>query len=178
MTGRKDNFDAEETFISKSQRKREAHELKSLAVKLIGLSAARLAKVPLDEQIREAVDDARLIRSNVARKRQLQYVAKLLRRIDASEIIETIESFNNQSRQQTAGLHRCETWRDFLLESGDTALGQLIEQRDDIDIQAVRQLQRNAQREMKAGKPPASARALFRLLRELDSATPLPVTQV
>lgn len=178
MTSRKEPEVDDSGIISKSQRKRDANELKSLALRLIGLNASQLAQVPLDEQIREAVDDARQIRSNVARKRQMQYVAKLLRRIDASDIIASIDSFNNESRQITARQHRSEAWRDYLLESGDAALGQLIEHRNDIQAQAIRQLVRNAQRERKTDKPPASARALFRLLRDLDMTAPLPTLQV
>lgn len=177
MSGRKKNVVEDLEIISKSQRKRDAHELKVLALKLIGLRASQLAKVPLDEQIREAVDEARQIRSNVARKRQMQYLAKLLRRIDASEIFAALESFNSNSRQDTARQHRSETWRDFLVGSGDVALEQLIDQRQDIDVQAIRQLVRNAQRELKTEKPPASSRALFRLLRDLDMKAPLPAVQ-
>ena len=160
--------------ISKSQRKRDAKELKSLASELIGLSNARLAAVPLEDSIREAVEDARQIRSHVARKRQLQFLAKLLRRTDATEIIEAMEAFHDAARQLTARQHRSEAWRDHLLESGDSALGALLDQRLDADAQAMRQLIRNAHRESDKGKPPASSRALFRLLRDLDEKAPLP----
>jgi len=174
MNRRKEKVSAEPGVVSKSQRKRDAQELKSLAGQLIGLSKARLAQVPLEGPVREAVEEARQIRSHVARKRQLQFIAKLLRRTDATEIFESIESFNNEARQLTARQHRSEAWRDFLLESGDTALGQLLEKHHKADAQAIRQLLRNAHREAQKGKPPASLRALFRLLRDLDEMTPLP----
>jgi ribosome-associated protein len=174
MSRRKEKVSDEPGIVSKSQRKREAQELKSLAGKLIGLSKARLMQVPLEGAVREAVEEARQIRSHVARKRQLQFIAKLLRQTDATEIFESIEAFNTEARQLTARQHRSETWRDFLLESGDVALGQLLEKRHDADAQSIRQLLRNAQREVQLGKPPASLRALFRLLRELDEMTPLP----
>jgi len=168
----------DDEVISKSQRKRDAQELKFLAVKLIRLSSSQLAQVPLDDQIREAVDQARLIRSQVARKRQMLYLAKLLRRIDAPGIFETLESFDNDARHLTARQHRSESWRDFLLESGDVAVGQLLDHRPDTDAQALRQLVRNTWRELKAEKPPASSRALFRLLRDMDVIEPLPPIQV
>lgn len=177
MDRRKDNPADETEVVSKSQRKRDALELKTLASTLIGLDAASLARVPLDDSIREAIEDARKFRSNAARKRQLQYAAKLLRRIDPVEIIETIESFELAARQLTARQHRCEAWRDFLLESGDEALGILLEQERAVDIQAIRQLIRNAQREARQNKPPASSRSLFRLLRDLDKDKPLPPVQ-
>jgi len=174
MARGKEKIGEEPEFISKSQRKRDAQELKSLASELIGLSKARLAKVPLEDSIREAVEEARQIRSHVARKRQLQFLAKLLRRTDPTEIIEAIESFRDGARQLTARQHRTEAWRDYLLESGDSALGVLLDQRLEADAQAIRQLIRNAQRESSRGKPPSSSRALFRLLRDLDEKAPLP----
>ncbi len=86
MARRKEKIDEEVEFVSKSQRKRDAKELKTLASKLIKLKPVRLAQVPLDGSIREAIEEARQIRSNVAGKRQLQFIAKLLRRTDATEI--------------------------------------------------------------------------------------------
>jgi len=160
--------------VSKSQRRREALEVKSLASRLITLNASRLAAVPLDEQLRAEIDRARSIRSNVARKRQLQYVAKLLRRNDLDPILDTLDSFDNEAKQLTARQHRVEAWRDLLIESGDAAVGALIELRRDADAQAIRQLLRNAQRETQKNKPPAAARSMFRLLRELDETEPLP----
>jgi len=174
MARGKEKTGEEPGIISKSQRKREAQELKSLAAELIGLSKARLERVPMEDSIREAVEEARLIRSHVARKRQLQFIAKLLRRTDPGGIFEAMEAFNNAARQLTARQHRSEVWRDFLLESGDSALGQLLDKRFEADAQAMRQLIRNAQREAAKGKPPSSSRALFRLLRDMDENAPLP----
>ena len=164
--------------VSKSQRRREALEVKSLAARLIALNPSRLAAVPLDEQLRDEIDRAKTIRSNVARKRQLQYVAKLLRRSDPEPILDTLDAFENEARQLTARQHRSEAWRDRLVESGDPAVGALMELRRDADAQAIRQLVRNARREAQKNKPPAAARSLFRLLRELDETQPLPPVPV
>jgi ribosome-associated protein len=174
MNGRKKKILGESEIISKSQRKRDAQELKSLASELIGLSSSQLANVPLDTNIREAVQEARKIRSNVAGKRQLQFIAKQLRRIETKSIRETIDSFQNKARARTSRQHLVENWRDFLLESGDTALGKLLEQRHKADGQAIRQLIRNAQHEASSGKPPAASRALYRLMRDMDENEPLP----
>lgn len=160
--------------VSKSQRRRDALEIKTLALELINLSQSRLGQVPLDETVRDAIMDARQIRSNVARKRQLQYVAKLLRRDDPEPILLALDKFHGEAREITGRQHRSEAWRDFLLEAGDTAIGELIKHRADTDTQAIRQLVRNAAREATRNKPPASARSLFRLLREMDQVEPLP----
>jgi ribosome-associated protein len=174
MTESKENFDDTPALSSKSQRRREALETRSLAAKLISISPARLAQVPLDGQLRAAIDEARQIRSRVARKRQMQFVAKLLRRIDQEPITLAIEAFDMDARQLAARQHRSEAWRDHLLDAGDAAVGELAEQRRDADAQTIRQLIRNARREAERNKPPAAARRLFRVLRAMDEAEPLP----
>lgn len=171
---RKENFSAEETVASKSQRRREALELKALASELIKLAPARLGRVPLEDDLREAIHEAREIRSNVARKRQLQYVAKLLRRTDTEAIFQALEAFASDARRITGRQHRSEAWRDYLLERGDAAIGELMNLRTDVDSQVLRQLVRNARKELEREKPPASARSLFRTLRDMDEQEQLP----
>lgn len=160
--------------VSKSQRKREAHEVRDLASELIAMGDAHLRRIPLDEDVRRAVHDARRIRSHAARKRQLQYLAKLLRREDVEPIADAIEGFHAEARQLTARHHRAEAWRDHLLAHGDEALSELMEARADLDPQPIRQHVRKARRESESDQPPAAARALFRVLRDLDQAAPLP----
>jgi ribosome-associated protein len=174
MTESKENIDEAAALTSKSQRRRDALEVKSLASRLIGLSPALLAQVPLDETLRAAIGEARHIRSNVARKRQLQFVAKLLRRDDQDPIRQAMEAFGADARQLSGRQHRAEAWRDQLVETGDSAIGELLRQRHDVDAQPLRQLMRRARQEAEAGKPPAAARALFRMLREMDEFEPLP----
>jgi ribosome-associated protein len=174
MAESKENMNGAESVISKSQRRRDALEHKALAARLIGLSPAQLAGLPLDDRLRVEIESARVIRSNVARKRQLQFVAKLLRRGDPQPLLDALEAIDDDARHLNARHHRCEAWRDQLLQSGDTAVGALLERRRDADAQAIRQLIRKAQREALKAQPPAAARALFRLLRELDESEPLP----
>jgi len=121
-----------------------------------------------------AVQQARAFRSHGARRRQLLYLAKLIRRNDPSPIIEAVEGFHSEALALTGRQHRSEAWRDFLLEHRDTALGVLLKQRAGIDVQSLRQLIRNAAHELNAGKPPAASRALFRALRDMDVEQPLP----
>ena len=172
----KENLDGTADPVSKSQRRRDALEVKSLAARLIATTPALLARIPLDETTRTAISEAQRIHSNVARKRQLQYVAKLLRRVDAEPILQALQDLEQEGRQATARQHRAEAWRDRLLEDGDPALGDLIRQRRDSDAQAIRQLIRTARQEAARGRPPAAARRLFRTLREMDEREPLPAT--
>jgi ribosome-associated protein len=170
----KENLGETNKEPSKSQRRRDALELKSLARELIAMSPSRFAHIPLDETVRAAVEEARRIRSHVARKRQMQFVAKLLRRSDAEPIMQALEELEHDARQVTARQHRAEAWRDHLIESGDAALGDLMRQRQGADTQAIRQCIRQARKEASRNRPPAAARALFRLLRAMDEAEPLP----
>ena len=165
---------ADDEPVSKSQLKREAQALRSLADELAELPPSQLGKVPLDDDVLQAIKLARTLRSHGARRRQLQYVAKLIRRTDASGLIEALEQLKLEAQGLTAQQHRIEAWRNRMLEEGDSALGELLQQRPGLDIQALRQLIRNGQHERKAGKPPAAARALFRTLRELDQDEQLP----
>lgn len=166
--------DSEPESPSKSQRRRDALEVRSLAARLIALPPSVLAKLPLDEELRAAIGQARAIRSNVARKRQLQFVAKLMRREDPEPIRDALDALDAGARQLTARQHRVEAWRDRLLGEGDAALTDLLARRPGAEAQPLRQLIRQAARETAAGKPPAAARALFRQLRELDELEPLP----
>ena len=159
--------------ISKSQRKRDAHELLDLAKKLISMPEARLKKLPLDDDLREEVDFARSIRAHGARKRQLMTVGKMLRQRDTDELMDLVNNFNQKNRQVNARFHHIEAWRDRLIEGNDQDLSKLLDQTPDINVQTLRQLIRNAKKEAKLGKPPAASRKLFKLLREADEQSPL-----
>jgi ribosome-associated protein len=167
--------------VSKSQLKREALSKKSLASDVIALGKKQFADAPLDEDLREEFVAARKITAHVARKRQLMFVAKKLRNTDTTEIEQYLATLQQDASQITLRHHRAEAWRDRFLAAGnsgdpnnDHALAEFLEHRPDADRQALRQLIRNARREHAAGKPPASARALFRMLRDMDGVDPLP----
>jgi ribosome-associated protein len=159
---------------SKSQRKRDARALFELGRALVALDPASLQNLPLERGLREQLEFARGLKANVARKRHLQYIAKLLRRTDTGPIAAAIEATRLESRRQASRHHRVEAWRDCLLTTGDQALTALVGERPETDPQPLRQLLRKARREATAEKPPAAARQLFRLLREMDQADPLP----
>jgi ribosome-associated protein len=169
----KENHDDNE-MASRSQLKRDAHAIKSLASELIKLKPSQLAKIPLEDDLLEAIQEAQGMNSHGARRRQLQYSAKLIRRIDTDAITEALDRLKSGSKRLTAGEHRVESWRDHLLENGDAALAKLIQGYSELDAQTIRQLVRNAQREQKLGKAPLSARKLYRLLRQLDNQQTLP----
>ena len=160
--------------ISKSQRKREAHELLELAKKLISMPESRLNSLPLDSDLREEVGFARSIRAHGARKRQLMTVGKMLRKRDNEALLDAVDNVDQKNRQAHARFHQIEAWRDKLIEDDGQALSELLDQDPAINVQTLRQLIRNAKKEAKLGKPPAAARKLFKLLREADEQSPLP----
>ncbi|NNE06250.1 MAG: DUF615 domain-containing protein [Xanthomonadales bacterium] len=145
-----------------------------LCRELVALTPRALDALPLEADLLREIEFARSIRSNVARKRQLQFVAKMMRSRDVSPITDALASLNNDARQLTERHHRAETWRDRLIEGGDPEVAGFLQAYPFAEAQALRQLLRNAQRESRLGKPPASARKLFRMLRDLDSEAPLP----
>ena len=152
---------------SKSQLKRDAQDLRRLGDRMVAMKAEELASLPLPERVREAVMEARAMRSHGARKRQSMFIGKLLRDTDVARRDEA-------ARGLVASHHRVEAWRDRLLEDGDSALATLLDQRPGTDAQPLRQLLRTALREQADGRPPAAARKLFRALHALDRETPLP----
>ena len=155
---------------SRSQRRREALEVLELAQRLMETGEAQLAKLPLDEDLRALVRDSQRITQQIARKRQTQFLAKQLRkRIDQLDPIRAaLDHDKDQSRRETAALHRLEQWRERLLEGGDDALTQLLAEFPQADRQQLRQLVRNALAERKANRPPHAFRELFRVLREMS----------
>jgi ribosome-associated protein len=160
-----------QTPVSKSQRKRDAKALQELGEALVDLSAEQLQRIELPASVREAVTLAQGIRQHGGRKRQIQYIGKLLRSLDAEPIRAALETLEGRSREAAARHHRLERWRDRLLEEGDGAVAELMEVMPSADSQHLRQLVRNARREAAAGQPPRAARSLFRYLRDLDDAT-------
>jgi ribosome-associated protein len=160
--------------ISKSQRKRDAHELLDLGKKLISMPESRLKRMPLDEDLRREVVFARSIRSNGARKRQMMTVGKMLRLRDNDELIDAVNDVSQKNRKDNARFHQVEAWRDRLIEGGNEALSELIGKYPEVNAQTAGQLIRNANKELKLGKPPTASRKLFKILREANDQTPLP----
>jgi len=150
---------------SKSQRKREVAALQSLGARLVALDAAQLARVPLPESLREAVAAAQRIRAHGARRRQLQYVSRLMRQVEPGPIECALDDLCGGSRAAVARMHGCERWRQRLLDD-DGALTELLREHPTADAQALRALIRGARRERDGAQPPKHTRALYRWLRD------------
>lgn len=159
-------------YISRSAAKKEVQAITSLGVTLSELSVAELDQIPLSSTLKKAVTDAKAITSFNAKKRQIQYLGKLLRNEDYDAIGDALKRLQDKHKQSVHVAHQCELWRDRLLTEGKTALSEFIALFPEQDIQQLRQLIRQAQKEQRENKPPASARKLFRWVREqMESAS-------
>ncbi|MFW0700435.1 ribosome biogenesis factor YjgA [Pantoea sp. R13S299] len=161
--------DEEIIWVSKSEIKRDAEELKRLGAELVELGKNSLDKIPLDERLRAEVELAQRIKKE-GRRRQLQLIGKLLRSIDVEPIRVALDKLNNRHNQQVALFHKLEMLRDRLIEQGDEAMSDVIALYPEADRQQLRSMIRNAQKEKTGNKPPKSARQIFQYLRELAEA--------
>ena len=167
MTDTEDNsFDDRPEPPSKTKRKQEMHALQDIGEQLVGLNKDRLAQINLPETLLDAVIEAKRLTGHEARRRQMQYLGKLMRSVDEEPIRAKLDEWNNVTRVQAAKFHSLERWRERLLTE-EKALSDLVAEYARADIQQIRTLIRNAQKEAAAGKPPKSSRALFKLLREM-----------
>lgn len=154
---------------SKSQRKRDMHELQGLGSALVGLSAERLARIEMPDLLRSAVREAQRITRHEARRRQMQYIGRLMRDTDATPIREALDALNGTSAAENARLHKLERLRERLLED-ESVLAEIAAEFPGADLQRLRALRRNTLKEREQAKPPRSFRELFRVLRDLTES--------
>lgn len=157
--------------LSKTRRKKDMHALQELGEALVALTASQLARIELPERLADAVAQARRISGFEARRRQMQYIGKIMRDVDSTAIAEHVARIRDDRRQDNARHHDVERWRDRLIAE-DAAQQELRSAMPGIDMQQVRSLVRNARNEQARGQPPKSARALFRLLRDVMQPAP------
>ena len=174
MAHHKYHHDDEEDFgPSKSELKRASKALQDLGAELVELGKERLAKVPIDEDLRDAVKDYQRFTAHEARRRQLQYIGRLMRNVDPEPIRAALDAFKGVSAVETAKMHRLENLRTQLLED-EKVLHTIAETYPGADLQQLRVLRRNALKEKEQNKPPRAYRELFRVLREIDEGATTP----
>lgn len=161
-------FDPTTLPPSRSQRRRDALDVLDLAARLVALTPSQLREVPLDDSLLEAIRLAQRISAHIAHKRQVHYLAKLLRpREDLDAIRIAVDKPLEMRRQETAHLHLLEDWRKRLLDDGDEALGELVERYPAADRHRLRQLLRQAHVERRENRAPSAFRTLFQELKLL-----------
>jgi ribosome-associated protein len=160
----------DEPELSKTRRKKDMHALQDLGEKLVELTSAQLANLELPERLADAIEQAKRVPGFEARRRQMQYIGRLMRAVDAAPIAARIAA-QQMSRQRENARHKdAERWRDRLL-ADESALTELTRAHPGLDTQQLRTLIRNVRKEQAQGRPPHAARALFRALRTLIDST-------
>jgi ribosome-associated protein len=150
--------------ISKTERKRQMTALQDLGEVLADLSKERLAQVPMSEYLRDAIKEYKRLSANEARRRQMQYIGKIMRGEDIEPIQEKIKQFHGSSAAETAKLHLIERLRNQLIEKDD-AITMFLEKYPHADVQQIRTLVRNTRKEFELKKPPKSFRELFQAIK-------------
>jgi len=143
-------------------------ELQDLGEELVTLSTDRIKKINIPEDLRDAVRAAqRMTRHDEARRRQMQYIGKLMRNVEVEPIREALALVRGESASETAKLHRLEQLRSTLL-ADEKVLHEIATRYPSVDLQHLRSLRRAAVKEHEQNKPPRSYRAIFQLLKDLE----------
>ncbi|MCV2403066.1 DUF615 domain-containing protein [Marinomonas sp. C2222] len=164
-------FDNEEDIPkSKTQIKREVEALQELGKKLLSLSKNQLKKVEMSEPLREAIAEAERIKHREASRRHLQYIGKVMRTEDHEAIAQRIALFDSTSAAYNKLFHQLEIKRDTLIgEHSKEALSQYLAENPNVeDIQLLRQLIRQSQKEVSQNGNSTNRKKLFRFLREAE----------
>ncbi len=143
--------------------------LQKLGEELVNEARDRVKRVPMPEDVRDAILECQQIRDHEGRRRQLQFVGKKMRTLDEEEVAaiqRTIDSWKGLSKADTANMHAMERRRDKLL-TDDKALTVLLSENPELDVQHLRTLIRNARKEQAENKPPKAYREIFQILKEI-----------
>ncbi|WP_394781755.1 ribosome biogenesis factor YjgA [Undibacterium sp.] len=165
-------FEQEYERPSKSQLKREMTALQKLGQELVEQPRDRVKRVPMPEDVRDAILECQQIKDHEGRRRQMQYVGKKMRTLDEEEIAaiqRTLDSWKGLSKADTAAMHALERRREKLLTDPE-ALTELLAESPDLDVQHLRTLIRNARKEQAENKPPKAYREIFQILKQVAAA--------
>ncbi len=152
-------------FASRTKKKEHVEELQKLGAALVALAPAQLAALAIPAELLAAVREAQRITSHEAKRRQLQFIGKVMRRIDPEPVRAALATMVGRSAAARAQQKRLESWRERLI-GDESALTEYAQEHPAADLQALRALIRNARKEIADAKPPRAQRELFRLIRQ------------
>jgi len=171
-----DEFDT----TSKTAQKKAMTALQDIGERLVELNSTKLKKIPLEDNLREAIELAQKMRIGNGRRRQLQYIGKLMRSSNGEEIEAALEELTQPQADHTRLLHQIEHWRERLITQGNNALSEFIQDHPNAERQALSQLVRaaikehqtiqTAQQKQQPAPSPKYSRKLFKLLQETIKA--------
>ncbi|QSX36842.1 ribosome biogenesis factor YjgA [Shewanella sedimentimangrovi] len=163
----KQPYDRDDEYVSKSEHKRECDAVQELGKQLVALSKSQLDKMELDESVLDAVLATKKIKVNTeAYRRQLQFVGKVMRNVDVEPIQAALDRVLNKNNNEAAKAQIFEKHRERLLTQGDSEIQQLLEDHPQLDRQKLRQLVRQANKELAKGPDSKASRELFKYLRD------------
>ena len=157
---------------SKTRRKQASHDLQALGVALVELSEERLRKLDMPESLCDALVTYKNTRSHEGRRRQMQYIGKLMRGVDSEPLQEAVAVVQIGQTRESLALHQAERWRAELL-ADDDALTRFAAQHPHADVQQLRSVIRNARKDAALVPQKRSGRyfrELFQLIREQAAA--------
>ena len=154
--------------ISRTQKKKAAQALQKLGEQLVHLSDAQFAALELQDELLEAVAMARQIKSHEARRRQLQYIGRLMREYEPRIIQEAIDKLTSGENEEKRRFKLVERWRDELVRGDDGRFDWLLAKFPEIDPNELRSLVNNAREASSSKNPKKAGRKLFRYLNALE----------
>ncbi|TCV91257.1 ribosome-associated protein [Luteibacter rhizovicinus] len=156
----------------RSENRRKALDILKLAGQLMELPPSRIPKLNLPDDIVDEIARTRKITAHIARKRQLAFLAKQMRKHGDEAFTDARAALGEdrqRQREDAAFMHRIEARRERLMEDGDVALGELFDQHPELDRQHMRSLIRQARIEKEKAKPPHAFRELYQILKDLEA---------
>ncbi len=156
-------------YKSKTQKKQEALSLQELGERLVKLSAEQIEDIDLPKEIYDAVNFIKTIKSHGARRRQMQYIGSLMRKIDPGPVLEALNNIEQGYYKRTMTFKEIENWRDELIAGNESLIKEILLKCPDADPRQIAQLVQRARKEKEHNNPPKASRELFRYLRDIRS---------
>jgi ribosome-associated protein len=153
---------------SKSQLKRDSHALQSMGKELVEMPEGKLQKFNLSDSLKEAVYEARKLKSREAKRRHLQYIGKLMRLSNIDEIQNTLDKMDHQSLTYRQYFKQLEVWRERIITQGNEGIEAFLKNYPRAERQQLRNLQRRANREIELKKAPVASRKIFDYIRSVS----------
>jgi ribosome-associated protein len=157
---------------SKSTLKRESHELQELGKQLLEMPDSRLDDLEIPERLRDALDAYKKTKSFEGKRRQLQFIGKVMRFVDSAPLREAVAAFQLGHARNALALHQAESWRaELLAENDKDALTRWGDTYPESDLQQLRALVRNARKDAAAMPEQRSGRAFRELFQFIKKVT-------
>jgi ribosome-associated protein len=172
-----DDEDEDTRPPSRSAMKRASHELQELGKQLLAMPDSRLAGIDMPERLREALEMWKKTKSHEGKRRQLQFIGKVMRLVDAEPLREAVAIWQLGHARDALQLHQIERWRVELLSDDADAVTRWMAEYPQTDVQQLRNIVRQARKDAAAAPEQRSGKAfreLFQLLKDIVAESERP----